>query len=253
MFWTVFAAIARTAGWGWPECASASTNLAGSWKWIRTAGALRLWQLCRARNEEILQKCSRRIDAFVSRTVSTVLTTCLRSQARTVVQRNGTSQLVPPVVASVCYSATASRVIASVGFPADCPANCRGGQQRSQFLTEIARHASSRRHVAFCDVVHHHTIGVEAPAQGSDGTLHALDPAPRQTVAIAIVIERDHFFAQDVVQIFSIAIIVNAHVGMGSAGSDGESIQTVVGLGPPAVEHRQVKTAVQNHLLTAGA
>src|ERR1700730_17736848 len=107
----------------------------------------------------------------------------------------------------------------------------------SQFFAEIAGHASSRRYIAFQGVIHHHAIGVEAPAQGPDGALHALDPAAREAVAVAVVVERNHFFAQDAVQIFSIAIVVNAHVGMSSAGSDGESVQAVVGLCPPAVEN----------------
>src|ERR1700730_2656050 len=106
-----------------------------------------------------------------------------------------------------------------------------------QLLAEIAGHASSRRYIAFQGIIHHHAIGVEAPAQGPDGALHALDPAAREAVAVAVVVERNHFFAQHAVQIVSIAIIVNAHVGMSSAGSDGESVQAVVGLCPPAVEN----------------
>ena len=62
-FWTAFGATTPTAEWGWPGCANVSTNLAASWKWNQTAAALRSWQLCRGRNEEIQRKCSRRINS----------------------------------------------------------------------------------------------------------------------------------------------------------------------------------------------
>ena len=43
--WTVFAAIARTAGWGWPGCASAVRELGGQLEMDSDGGALRSWQL----------------------------------------------------------------------------------------------------------------------------------------------------------------------------------------------------------------
>src|SRR5580700_1094329 len=44
---------------------------------------------------------------------------------------------------------------------------------------------------------------------------------------------------------------MDAHVGVGSARSDGESIHAVICLSPPAIENRKVHSAVQDHLLTA--
>ncbi len=40
---------------------------------------------------------------------------------------------------------------------------------------------------------------------------------------------------------------------MGAAFADGESVEAVVGLGPPAVEHGEVEAAVEHDLLPAGA
>ena len=40
-------------------------------------------------------------------------------------------------------------------------------------------------------VVHDHAVGVEAPAEGADGPLHALDPSAREAVLIALVVEGD--------------------------------------------------------------
>src|SRR5579863_5004329 len=77
--------------------------------------------------------------------------------------------------------------------------------------------------VAFRGVIHHHAIGVEPPAEGADGTLHAFDPAAGQTVVIALVVERDHFFAKGAHQVFSVSGIVNGHAGVSSASSDGEA------------------------------
>src|SRR5579863_5689320 len=48
--------------------------------------------------------------------------------------------------------------------------------------------APGRGHVALQGVIHHHAIGIEAPAESADGSLHALDPAARQSVTIALVV-----------------------------------------------------------------
>ena len=53
--------------------------------------------------------------------------------------------------------------------------------------------------VALGGVVHDHAVGVEAPAEGADGTLHAFDPAAREAVLVALVVEGDEFFAEDAV------------------------------------------------------
>src|SRR5579875_67273 len=92
--------------------------------------------------------------------------------------------------------------------------------------------------VAALCIVHDHAIGVEAPAKGANGALHALDPAARKAIAIALVEERDHFVAQDAIEVFRVALIVNAHIGVRAAVPDSEAIQAVVSLRPPAVENR---------------
>ena len=46
---------------------------------------------------------------------------------------------------------------------------------------------------------------------------------------------------------------MHIHVGVGSAVADGEAVEPVVGLGPPAVEYGQIEAAVEHDLLAAGA
>src|SRR5208282_3572999 len=62
-----------------------------------------------------------------------------------------------------------------------------------QFWPEVACGAAGSWNVALERVIHHHAIGIEAPAKGADGALHALDPAAWKAVAIALIVERDHF------------------------------------------------------------
>src|SRR4051794_34128131 len=117
----------------------------------------------------------------------------------------------------------------------------------------IARSAASGRNVALERVIHNHAIGVEPPAQGPDRPLHTFDPSARQAVAIALIVERNDFIAQDTVERIPIAPVVNIHIGVRPAGPDREAIRSVVGFGPPAVEHRKVQAAVEDHFLAAGS
>src|ERR1700728_1432098 len=119
--------------------------------------------------------------------------------------------------------------------------------------THVAGRAAGGRHVTLPRVIHHHAVGVEAPAERADGALHAPDPPAGQAVAIALVVERNYFVMQGTVEVFTVARIVNVHVRMRAAGADGESVEAIVGFGPPAIEHGKIQTAVENDLLTAGA
>src|ERR1700691_4130701 len=110
--------------------------------------------------------------------------------------------------------------------------------------TKIARSATRRRDVAIECVIHHHAVSVEAPAESANGTLHAFDPATRKPVAIALVVERNHFFAKHSHHVVSIASVMNVHIGVSSAVANGEAVQAVIGLSPPSIEHRKIQAAV---------
>ena len=113
--------------------------------------------------------------------------------------------------------------------------------------------AAGGRQVALLDVVGHHAVGAEPPTQRADGIHHAADPMPRQTVDVAVVIQRDHLLAEDAKQVGGVAGVGDAVVDVLRAAADGEAVAAVVGLGPPAVEDRQVQAAVEHGLLAAGA
>src|ERR1700689_4193681 len=115
----------------------------------------------------------------------------------------------------------------------------------------LARRATGRGYVAFRRVIHHHTIGIEAPAEGADGSLHALDPAARQAVTITLVEQWNHFFAKSAVQILTITRVMDAHAGVRSARADGKAVHAVIGLSPPAIEHGKIESAIQNYFLPA--
>src|SRR5215469_16746603 len=118
---------------------------------------------------------------------------------------------------------------------------------------DIAGGASGRGDVALQRVIHHHAIGVEAPAQGADGTLHAPDPATRKAVTVALVEQGNHLVVQGAVEILAITGVMHAHVGVSAAIADGEAIHAVVGLGPPSVKHGKIEPAIEHYLLPAGA
>src|SRR5258708_38918153 len=90
-------------------------------------------------------------------------------------------------------------------------------EERGNFLQSeprVARRAAGCRNIALERVVHHHAIRVKAPAERPDGPLHALDPATRQAVAIALIVQRNHFFTKNSHQVFAVAGVVNIHLGM---------------------------------------
>src|SRR3569833_202105 len=116
----------------------------------------------------------------------------------------------------------------------------------------VAGGAAGGGDVALPGVVHDHAVGVEAPSQGADCALHALDPAVRKAVGIALVVERDDFVAKYTIEIVTVAAVVDVDVRMRPPGADREAVHAVIGFGPPPVQHGKIQAAVQHHLLSAG-
>src|SRR5678815_5380534 len=52
----------------------------------------------------------------------------------------------------------------------------------------VAGSPTRSRDIALERVVHHHSVGVEAPAQGSDGSFHPSNPAARQPVLVPLIV-----------------------------------------------------------------
>src|SRR5712691_7195075 len=153
--------------------------------------------------------------------------------------------------ASVSYSiAWSSLDLAQVEKTGDGASKLFAGRSCPSHVT---RRASRRGDVAFQGVIHHHAIGIKPPTEAPDGSLHALDPAAGQTILVPPIVQRNYFIPKNPVQILAVPGVVKIQVGMSSAGSDGETIQAVVGFGPPTVEDGQVQAGIQDHLLTAGS
>ena len=75
----------------------------------------------------------------------------------------------------------------------------------------------------------------------------------RYAVLVLIVVKRHHFGFQDVIQRLEVALVLFGGRHVAHAVADGEPVEPVVGLGPPAVEDGQVEAAVEQHLLPAGS
>ena len=45
---------------------------------------------------------------------------------------------------------------------------------------------------------------------------------------------------------------MNAHIGVSSASPYGKTVEPVVSLCPPAIQHRKIQAAIQHYLLTTG-
>src|SRR5512139_74682 len=70
---------------------------------------------------------------------------------------------------------------------------------------------------------------------------------------IALVIEWDNLLFHGLIEILGISLILYVGVVVHPAVTNGETILTIVGFVPPAIENGEIQTPVQNDLLTAGA
>src|SRR5690349_16992400 len=65
-------------------------------------------------------------------------------------------------------------------------------RRRASAPPHVAARAARRGDVGVTDVVDHHAIRAETPAQCANRPLHARNPAARQAIAIAVVVQRYH-------------------------------------------------------------
>ena len=93
------------------------------------------------------------------------------------------------------------------------------------------------------DIVHHHAVGVESPAECADRSFHVGDPALWKMVAVAIVEKRNYFLGQHAIQIITVAGILNVLINMSPPGTDRKAIFSVVGFRPPAIQHGAIQSA----------
>src|SRR5215203_4487043 len=66
----------------------------------------------------------------------------------------------------------------------------------SRSRSHFAARASRSGNVRLEHVIGDHAIGAEPPAERTDRVLHSGNPLPRQSVAVAVVVQRDDFVAQ---------------------------------------------------------
>ena len=111
------------------------------------------------------------------------------------------------------------------------------------------------RAVDLLDVFADHARGAEADREDFHGLAHAGDPGARQTGLVSLVEGRNHVVLQHVIEgqgVFAILrcrILVQARRG----AADSPAVVSIVALGPPAVEDREVQAAVDGNLLAARA
>ena len=63
----------------------------------------------------------------------------------------------------------------------------------------------------------------------------------RQAVDVAVVVEGNDLFLEDAIQFGGVTGVGDAVIDVLGAAADGEAVGAVVGLGPPAVEDRQIR------------
>src|SRR5207302_647217 len=72
-------------------------------------------------------------------------------------------------------------------------------------------------------------------------------------VFVALVVERDDLFFEGAIERFAVAPVLLLGRNVDRPIADGEAVETVISLRPPAVEDRQIQPAVEKHFLSAGA
>src|SRR5438093_3542601 len=100
-------------------------------------------------------------------------------------------------------------------------------------------------------VVLHHATGTEAWGDTANRLAYDAQPPARYPVCVAAVVERNHFVLQNLKERFPIRGILHSGVSIEFAAANGPSVRTVVAFCPPAVEHAQVRHAVQGRFLAA--
>ena len=79
----------------------------------------------------------------------------------------------------------------------------------------------------------------------------ALQPSVRDAVGVTLIEERDHLLFEELDEGVRIVLVLCVRIGV--RRGDGPAVLTVVGFGPPAIEHAEVQTPVQGDLHAAGA
>src|SRR5205085_2392041 len=97
----------------------------------------------------------------------------------------------------------------------------------------------------------HHSVAVEGGRERLDGVARHGDPARGQSPLVAFVEGRDDISFEDAVERFGVASVgLFGRLAYGIF-ADGPAVATVVAFEPPAVQDRQVESAVQSNLLAA--
>ena len=93
----------------------------------------------------------------------------------------------------------------------------------------------------------------ESPSESADAVHHAVDPFLGQAVGVAIVVARDDFVFDRVVECFGVSRVGHLIIDVTASLSDGEPVDAVECLRPPAIENAAVETSIEDHFLAAGS
>ena len=104
------------------------------------------------------------------------------------------------------------------------------------------------RRVELLDVVADHARGEDLRAEGRERVLEHRDPAHRQAGGVEVVEARRDALLHEVVERGGLEVVTTVGVGDAVGRGDRPAVLAVVPLVPPAVEDRQVETAVERGL-----
>src|ERR1035438_140615 len=112
--------------------------------------------------------------------------------------------------------------------------------------------AFRRRQVGLLRVVAHHARGREPRSNGGNRSLHHLDPLNRQVIGIALIVERDNLFFEDIVERLTILVILCVGVGVFLRFADGPTRVGVLYFTPPTVRDGKIDAAIRSEERSVG-
>ena len=118
-------------------------------------------------------------------------------------------------------------------------------------ISHVTGYAAGCPKVATIAVVSDHPVAAESPRKGADAVHHPLNPGFGKSITVPIVEAGNDFVFQREIQRFGVSFICDAIIHVAGSLTDGEPIDPVVSLGPPAIKNAAIQTPIEYNLLAA--